>query len=193
MLITLTVLLVIIAYLSGSITTAVITCKLMGLPDPRTQGSENPGATNVLKFGGKKAAFITLIGDLLKGLLPVLAGVALDADEGTLALVAMAAFLGHLYPLFHGFRGGKGVATAFGVLLGLNWLVGIALFVTWLCVYYLFRLSSLAALVTALLAPFYFYFLDGSTVYTVLSGLISALLILRHRSNIVKIIEGTED
>lgn len=191
--ITLMVLLVVFAYLLGSIATAVIACNLMGLPDPRTQGSQNPGATNVMKIGGKKAAVITLIGDLLKGLIPVLVGVALHADELTLSLIALAAFLGHLYPLFHGFKGGKGVATAFGVILGLSWPVGIAVLATWLIVYYLFKLSSLAALVSALFSPLYFYFIDGSVTFTVLAGLLSAMLILRHRSNIEKIINGTED
>lgn len=191
--ITLIVLLVIFAYLLGSIATAVIACNLMGLPDPRTQGSQNPGATNVMKIGGKKAAVITLVGDLLKGLIPVLIGVALNADELTLSLIALAAFLGHLYPFFHGFKGGKGVATAFGVILGLSWPVGIAVLITWLGVYYLFKLSSLAALVTALFSPFFFYFIDGSVAFTILAGLLSAMLILRHRSNIEKIIDGTED
>ncbi|MGB5965696.1 MAG: glycerol-3-phosphate 1-O-acyltransferase PlsY [Sulfurimonadaceae bacterium] len=193
MYITLIVILVIFAYLLGSIATAIITCKLMGLPDPRTEGSENPGATNVLKIGGKKAAIITLFGDLLKGLIPVLIGVLLGADELTLSLIAMAAFLGHLYPIFYSFRGGKGVATAFGVILGLSWPVAVAMLFSWLSVYYLFKLSSLGALITALVTPLYFYFIDGSIIFTIMSGLLSAMLILRHRSNIEKIIDGTED
>lgn len=191
--IALIVILVIFSYLLGSIATAIITCRLMGLPDPRTEGSQNPGATNVLKIGGKKAAIITLVGDLLKGLLPVLLGVCLGAGELTLALIAMAAFLGHLYPIFYAFRGGKGVATAFGVILGLSWPVAAVVLITWLSVYYLFNLSSLSALVTALVTPLYFYFIDGSITFTVMSGLLSAMLILRHRSNIEKIIDGTED
>ena len=185
--------LVIFAYFLGSISTAIITCKLMGLPDPRTEGSENPGATNVHKIGGKKAAVITLVGDLLKGLIPVLIGVLLGADELILSVIAMAAFVGHLYPVFFAFRGGKGVATAFGVILGLSWPVALAILITWLSVYYLFKLSSLSALVTALVTPLYFYFIDGSITFTVMAGILSALLILRHRSNIEKIIDGTED
>ena len=185
--------LVIFAYLLGSISTAIITCKLMGLPDPRTEGSENPGATNVHKIGGKKAAVITLVGDLSKGLIPVLIGVLLGADELILSVIAMAAFVGHLYPVFFAFRGGKGVATAFGVILGLSWPVALAILITWLSVYYLFKLSSLSALVTALVTPLYFYFIDGSITFTVMAGILSALLILRHRSNIEKIIDGTED
>ena len=185
--------LVIFAYLLGSISTAIITCKLMGLPDPRTEGSENPGATNVHKIGGKKAAVITLFGDLLKGLIPVLVGRFLGADELTLSLIAMAAFLGHLYPVFFGFKGGKGVATAFGVILGISLPVAVAILVVWFSVYYLFKISSLGALSTALVTPLFFYYIDGSFIYTVMSGLLSAMLILRHKSNIEKLINGTED
>ena len=185
--------LIIIAYLFGSISTAIITCKLMGLPDPRSEGSENPGATNVLKIGGKKAAVITLVGDLLKGFIPVIAGVMLGADELTLSLIAIAAFLGHLYPVFFGFKGGKGVATAFGVILGLSLPVAVAMLVVWLSVYYLFKLSSLGALSTALVTPVLFFYIDGSLTYTIMSGILSSILIMRHRSNIEKIIDGTED
>ena len=186
-------LLVIFAYLLGSISTAIVTCKLMGLPDPRTEGSENPGATNVHKIGGKKAAVITLFGDLLKGLIPVLIGRFFGADELTLSLIALAAFIGHLYPVFFGFKGGKGVATAFGVILGISLPVAVAILIVWLSVYYLFKISSLGALSTALVTPLFFYYIDGSVIYTVMSGLLSAMLILRHKSNIEKLINGTED
>ena len=185
--------LIVIAYLFGSISTAIITCKLMGLPDPRSEGSENPGATNVLKIGGKKAAVITLVGDLLKGFIPVIAGVMLGADELTLSFIAIAAFLGHLYPVFFGFKGGKGVATAFGVILGLSLPVAVAMLVVWLSVYYLFKLSSLGALSTALVTPVLFFYIDGSLTYTIMSGILSSILIMCHRSNIEKIIDGTED
>ncbi len=185
--------LVIFAYLLGSISTAIITCKAMGMPDPRREGSENPGATNVHKICGKKAAIITLVGDSLKGLIPVLAGLSLGGDEVVLSLIAMAAFIGHLYPLFFGFKGGKGVATAFGIILGLSLPVAVAMLIIWLSVYYLFKLSSLGALSTALVTPLLFYFLDGSIIYTIMSGLLCAMLIWRHRSNIEKIIDGTED
>lgn len=187
------ILLVIFAYLLGSISTAIVTCKLMGLPDPRTEGSENPGATNVHKIGGKKAAVITLFGDLLKGLIPVLIGRFFGADELTLSLIALAAFIGHLYPVFFGFKGGKGVATAFGVILGISLPVAVAILIVWLSVYYLFKISSLGALSTALVTPLFFYYIDGSVIYTVMSGLLSAMLILRHKSNIEKLINGTED
>jgi len=187
------ILLIFIAYLLGSISTAIITCKVMGLPDPRSEGSNNPGASNMYKIAGKTPAAITLVGDALKGFIPVLIGRFLEMDEMVLSLIALAAFFGHLYPLFFHFKGGKGVATAFGVILALNWTVAIAVLLTWLSVLTLFKLSSLSALITALLTPLYFYFIDTSLTFTVMSGIISFILIIRHRSNIVKILDGTED
>ncbi|RKZ90322.1 MAG: acyl-phosphate glycerol 3-phosphate acyltransferase [Gammaproteobacteria bacterium] len=188
----LTIILTLTAYLFGSISAAIIVCKILGLPDPRTQGSNNPGATNVLRIGGKKAAAITLAADMLKGFLPVLLAVLLNSDELTLALVAFAAFLGHLYPLFFGFKGGKGVATALGVILGLSWPVALAMMLTWLAVAYGLKVSSMSALVAAALAPFYFWWLTGSEVFIIMSVLLSILLIWRHRSNIQRLIDGTE-
>src|SRR3569832_1328251 len=138
-------LLTVAAYLVGSLSAAIIVCKLLGLPDPRTQGSRNPGATNGLRFGGKKAAAIVLIGDSVKGLLPVLVDQWLRVDDNVLAAVGLVAFLGHLYPLFFGFHGGKGVATAFGVLLGIAWPVALAAVAAWLLVAMIFRISSPAA------------------------------------------------
>ena len=187
------ILLIVIAYLLGSISTAIITCKVMGLPDPRSEGSNNPGASNVYMIAGKTPAAITLVGDALKGFIPVLIGRLLDMDEMVLSLIALAAFFGHLYPLFFHFKGGKGVATAFGVILALNWTVAIAVLLTWLSVLKLFKLSSLSALITALLTPLYFYYIDTSLTFTVMSGIVSSILIIRHRSNIVKILDGTED
>jgi len=134
------------AYLMGSIASAVVVARLMGLPDPRTQGSGNPGATNVLRLGGKKAAALTLLGDVLKGVIPVLAARLAGLPETGVALVALAAFLGHLYPVFFGFKGGKGVATAFGVLVAGAPLLGLAILVTWLAVAFASRISSLSAL-----------------------------------------------
>jgi acyl phosphate:glycerol-3-phosphate acyltransferase len=186
------IILIIAAYLTGSVSAAIITCKLMKLPDPRTQGSNNPGATNVLRIGGKKAAIITLVGDMLKGLIPVLVALMFNSDELTLALVAIAAFLGHLYPVFFGFKGGKGVATAFGAILGVSWPVALAMLVTWLTVAYGLKISSLSALVSAALAPFYLWWFSGSTTLIVMGVFISILLIWRHRSNIKKLLEGTE-
>lgn len=164
----------------------------MGLPDPRSQGSLNPGATNVYEFAGKKAGAFTLLGDALKGFIPVLVAVYLEVGESVLIFVALFAFLGHLYPLFFKFQGGKGVATAFGIFVALNYLVALAVLLTWLLIVKLFKLSSLGALITALLSPLYFYLLDGSTLLTLLSTLISSLLIYKHRSNISHILDGTE-
>ncbi len=188
----LTLVLTLIAYFFGSISAAIITCKVMGLPDPRTQGSNNPGATNVLRIGGKKAAVITLLGDMLKGFLPVLLALAFNSDDITLALVASAAFLGHLYPVFFGFKGGKGVATAFGAIAGVCWPAALAMLVTWLLVAYGLKISSMSALVTAALAPFYFWWFDGSIVLIIMAVFISILLIWRHRSNIKRMLDGTE-
>ena len=184
--------LICLAYLFGSLSTAIIVCKLMGLPDPRLQGSRNPGATNVLRIGGKKAAAITLTGDMLKGFIPVIIAHYFTLDPTILALVAMAAFLGHLYPIFFGFHGGKGVATAFGVLLGLSWPVALAVIITWLLMAAIFRISSLSALTAAVLAPLYMWLLESYYQYFVLSLLLSLILIWRHRSNIRQLMSGTE-
>jgi glycerol-3-phosphate acyltransferase PlsY len=184
--------LVVAAYLLGSLSTAIILCRLMGLPDPRTQGSGNPGATNVLRFGGKKLAAFTLLGDMLKGLIPVLVARLITTDATVLALVAMAAFLGHLYPVFFGFRGGKGVATAMGVLFGLSWQVGVAVLATWLVMAALFRISSLSALVAALLSPLFAWWFTRSQVYMAMMAVMALLLLWRHRTNIKRILAGEE-
>ncbi|MCK9529216.1 MAG: glycerol-3-phosphate 1-O-acyltransferase PlsY [Gammaproteobacteria bacterium] len=184
--------LVLLGYLFGSISTAILVARAMGLPDPRTQGSKNPGATNVLRLGGKKAAALTLFGDSLKGLLPVLAARLFSDDPVVLAAVAMAAFLGHLFPVFFGFRGGKGVATALGVLLALSWPVALAVLATWLFMAKVVRISSLSALTAAVLAPAYTWLLDPQPAYLAMVGAMSALLLLRHRSNIQKLLRGEE-
>ncbi len=185
-------LLILAAYLLGSVSTAIITCRLMGLPDPRQVGSGNPGATNVLREGGKKAAIITLLGDMLKGLLPVLVGHALGVSDPVLAGIGLAAFVGHLYPVFFGFKGGKGVATALGVTLGFHWALGLAVLGTWLAVAFVSRISSLSALVTALLAPVYAWFITGSEALVVAGGVMTLLVFWRHRSNIRNLVNGTE-
>ncbi len=184
--------LIVFAYLLGSISAAIIVCRLLGLPDPRTEGSNNPGATNVLRLGGKKAAAVTLLGDFLKGLLPVLLGLALGMEERTLALIGLAAFLGHLYPVFFRFQGGKGVATALGVILGLSWPVAIAALLTWLLMAKIFKISSLSALTAAVLTPLYCYLLAPQWEYILLFSLLSLLLIWRHRSNIQRLLSGEE-
>ena len=180
------------AYLLGSISTAIITCKLMGLEDPRSVGSNNPGATNVLRTGGKKAAIITLLGDMLKGLLPVLAVQQLSTDATALALTGISAFLGHLYPLYFQFKGGKGVATFYGALLGINWMIGLTALAVWGVVMLLFRISGLSALVSATSSPFIVWYLDGSEVLIAAVTFMAILLIWRHRSNIRQLIQGSK-
>ncbi|MGB5598063.1 MAG: glycerol-3-phosphate 1-O-acyltransferase PlsY [Thiothrix litoralis] len=187
-------LLIILAYLLGSISAAIITCKLMGLPDPRTVGSNNPGATNVLRHGGKKAAAITLLGDGLKGLIPVLVGHAFGLEANWLILIGIAAFLGHLYPAFYGFKGGKGVATAIGVFLGVNLWGGLAFVATWLVMAKGFKISSLAALIATALSPVYFWVLSDGNGWLTLGVLFMALMVFwRHESNIRNLLSGKED
>lgn len=180
------------AYLMGSLSAAIIVCKLMGLPDPRTEGSQNPGATNVLRFGGKKAAAITLAGDALKGLIPVMIGYAFQQTTANLGIIGFAAFLGHLYPVFFSFRGGKGVATAFGAIVGISWMVGLAVLATWLAMAKVFKISSLAALTAACLAPLYFWLIESNLPLLATSIVMSVMLIFRHRSNIRNLLKGTE-
>lgn len=184
------------AYLIGSISFAVVMSRVFGLSDPRTYGSKNPGATNVLRSGNKKAAIATLIGDGFKGWLAVWLAIKIGPqygiDDSGVALVAIAVFLGHLWPVFFRFVGGKGVATALGVLLGLNVWLGVATLVTWLVVAYAFRYSSLAALIAAIFAPFYYGLLFGvdEILFAVIA--MSALLLWRHSKNIGNLIAGKE-
>ncbi|HEY3487817.1 MAG TPA: glycerol-3-phosphate 1-O-acyltransferase PlsY [Gammaproteobacteria bacterium] len=184
-------------YLLGSLSAAIITCKLMGLPDPRSHGSSSPGATNVLRTGNKKAAIITLLGDVLKGLLPVLATAYYLQQTGVKlpwlpAIAGIGAFLGHLYPLYFGFKGGKGVATAYGVLLGIAWPVCVMTGVTWLLIAFLFRYSSLAALIAFALAPVYALWWTASCTLAGLMLLMTFLIYWRHWANIERLINGTE-
>jgi len=186
----------VLAYLAGSISFAVIVSRVMGVPDPRTYGSKNPGATNVLRSGNRAAAALTLFLDAAKGWLAVWAALTFGAhfgieDDGV-ALVAVAVLLGHLYPIFFRFRGGKGVATAFGVLLALQWWLGLFVLASWLLVATFFRYSSLAALVAALFAPFFYLLLVGPDITAAAIVVISVLIIYRHRKNIGKLISGKE-
>ena len=187
---------VVLAYLLGSLSFAVIVSKAMRLDDPRSYGSGNPGATNVLRSGNKAAAILTLLLDALKGVVAVLVARALaprlGLGDATIALAGVAAFLGHLYPVFFRFKGGKGVATAAGVLLALNPWLGLASLGTWLVVAFATRYSSLAALVTAVLAPVYAWMLAGDLGVVALVAVMSVLLVWRHRSNIAKLRNGTE-
>jgi glycerol-3-phosphate acyltransferase PlsY len=190
------ILFTIAAYLIGSISFAVVVSKVMGLNDPRTYGSGNPGATNVLRSGNKKAAIATLIGDAAKGWLAVWLAIRFehqfDLGDVGVALVALAVFVGHLWPVFFRFEGGKGVATALGVLLGINPWLGLATLVTWLVVAYAFRYSSLAALVAAVFAPFYYGLLFGADPIFFAVVVMSALLLVRHGKNISNLIAGKE-
>ena len=191
----------VLAYLLGSLSFAVIVSRAMGLKDPRSYGSKNPGATNVLRSGSKPAAVVTLLLDGLKGWLPVMLvkwfGRDFGLEDGTVALVALAAFLGHLYPVFFKLKGGKGVATAAGALLGIDWLLGLATLATWLIVAFFSRYSSLASLAAAVFAPMFYllgdraaWYVDKSIVMVLIA--ISALLVYRHRENINKLLKGTE-
>jgi len=185
------ILLILAAYSFGSLSSAVLVCRLFRLPDPRSAGSNNPGATNVLRLGGKLPAALALIGDMLKGLLPVLLALYLDRQANIVALVAIAAFAGHLLPVFFNFRGGKGVATALGALLGATPTIGFLAIATWLAVCLLCRISSVAALATFSLVPVYLY-TQGYTVLSLGFGFIAAALFVTHRSNISRLFAGTE-
>jgi glycerol-3-phosphate acyltransferase PlsY len=192
---------VVLAYLLGSLSFAVIVSKFMGLSDPRSYGSKNPGATNVLRSGNKKAAVLTLLFDAVKGWVPVAVllhfGAAYGLGEGTVAMVALAAFMGHVWPVFFRFQGGKGVATAAGVLIGIQPFLGVATLATWLIVAYFSRYSSLAALASALFAPAYYFlghrvawYMDNRVLLAV--AVMSAVLIWRHQANIGKLMRGEE-
>jgi acyl phosphate:glycerol-3-phosphate acyltransferase len=191
-----TIIFTIAAYLIGSISFAVVMSRVFGLSDPRTYGSKNPGATNVLRSGSKKAAIATLVGDCLKGWLAVWLAVRFGdrfgVEDGGVALVALAVFVGHLWPVFFRFVGGKGVATALGVLFGLNVWLGLATLITWLVVAYAFRYSSLAALVAAIFAPFYYGLLFGANEILFAVIVMSALLLIRHGKNIANLLAGKE-
>ena len=183
---------IIAGYLLGSVSSAVVVSRLMNLPDPRSEGSGNPGATNVLRLGNKVAAGLTLAGDILKGVLPVLAARWLSDDPLSVALAGTGAFFGHLFPLFFGFKGGKGVATALGVFAAVSLSVAGGLALTWLVVALVFRSSSLAAVASAASAPLWTWWLLAAPVYTGLAMLLALMLILRHRANIGRLLAGTE-
>jgi glycerol-3-phosphate acyltransferase PlsY len=183
---------VVFGYLLGSISTAIIVCRALSLPDPRTEGSRNPGATNVLRIGGKTAAAATLFGDLLKGFVPVALASLGGAGEMGIAGTALAAFLGHIYPVFFGFQGGKGVATAFGAIVAFSPWVALLAIVTWLLMTAVARVSSLSALTTAILTPFYLWWYELPESYLAASLAMTALLIWRHRSNVRRLLDGTE-
>jgi glycerol-3-phosphate acyltransferase PlsY len=200
MTLTLDILLIPLAYLIGSISFAVVVSKCMSLPDPHSYGSGNPGATNVLRTGNKLAAALTFLGDALKGYFAVMLARILLGDQSlstslsswVLCGVVLAVFLGHLFPIFHGFKGGKGVATACGILFGVNAILGIATLSTWIIVAAFLRYSSLAALAAAVFGPIYFVFLFGFQPMGIALLAVCSLLIWRHRSNIQNLLNGTE-
>ena len=194
------ILLMPLAYLIGSVSFAVVVSKCMRLPDPHSYGSGNPGATNVLRTGNKRAAVMTLLGDALKGFVAVVlarmilgeASLTSSLNSWILCGVVVAVFLGHLFPIFHGFKGGKGVATACGILFGINWILGLATLATWIIVAKFMRYSSLAALAAAVFGPIYFVFLFGFHPMGIALLVVCALLIWRHRSNIHNLMNGKE-
>jgi len=181
------------AYLLGSVSTAIIVCRIAGYPDPRTEGSNNPGATNVLRIGGKKAAAIVLFADMLKGVIAVLVAAGLGVNIEILALTGLAVFLGHLYPVFFSFSGGKGVATGLGVQFAVAWQLGLFVALLWLFVAKGLKMSSLAALVAMLAAPIFIWFYPMPTEILWMQVVITILLIWRHRTNIQRMLSGTED
>ena len=184
--------LILFAYLMGSVASAILVCRIMGLTDPRSGGSGNPGATNVMRLHGKKAAVLTLAGDVMKGVVPVLLAVYLKQTDLIIALCGLAAFAGHVFPIFFGFKGGKGVATLIGVLFATHWLLGLGFVVTWLVVAGLFRYSSLAALVAACLSPIYAWFILEALPYLVCHSIMVVMLVWRHQSNIKNLLNGNE-
>ena len=186
----LTALLMAVAYLLGSISSAILVCRLFGLPDPRTEGSHNPGATNVMRLGGKPAAALTLLGDVLKGVIPVTAAWQLNLPALHVSLVGFCAFLGHLLPVFFRFQGGKGVATAFGVLFPLYWPAGLGTGLAWLIVFALFRVSSLASMSAFMLMPVMVYLQLPAAFWPMLA--MSVVMIARHHENIRKLLNGEE-
>lgn len=182
---------VLLAYLLGSISTAIIVCKLFGILDPRQHGSCNPGATNVLRISGKIPAIITLFGDIIKGMLAIWIARSIKIESIELSCVMLSIFIGHLFPIFFRFQGGKGVATALGIITALSWPLGGLSLITWILVVAATRISSLGAIVTALAAPFYtWWLLDSLSTYTVM--LISMLLLIRHKDNIVRMIQNSK-
>lgn len=184
--------LVILAYFMGSICSAVIVCKACSLPDPRTAGSKNPGATNVLRLAGKNYAILVLVADMLKGLIPVLIAKFFLTDPMTIGFVALAAVIGHMYPFFFDFKGGKGVATAIGALLGFQFVAGIMVAATWLLVAKFSRYSSLASIISICLAPFYFLLMVGHIDIFPPLFLMALLILIKHKDNISRLIDGTE-
>lgn len=183
---------IIAAYLIGSLSSAIIVCKCFGLADPRTMGSKNPGATNVMRLGGKLPALLTLLGDGIKGLVPTLLASCYLQNPWVVGAVMLAAFLGHIFPIFFGFQGGKGVATAIGCYLGLYWPIGVCIFLLWAGVIKISRISSLGAIFAALFAPIIGWLFLHDPIITIFMTIISVILLVRHRGNLARLWQGTE-
>ena len=184
--------LVLMAYFFGSLSFGIITSYFFNIADPRTTGSKNPGATNVMRAGNKLAALLTLLGDMLKATLVIAIANYMDVSEINLVIISIAVLLGHIFPVYYQFKGGKGVATALGILLGFNWLLALTVFFVWLCVFLIWRYSSLAAVVAILSAPVFSYFLEFSIETLWLTIIIAILVIYRHKVNIKNLLNGTE-
>ena len=183
--------LILFAYLLGSVSSAIITCKLFGLPDPRQAGSKNPGATNVLRIGGRLPAIITLLGDVLKGFIPTLVATLYGATPSMLALILLGAFLGHLYPIFFKFKGGKGVATTIGGLFVISWLSGLSFVLVWLITFAITRISSLSALIATIIMPIAIYFIVG-LITAIPMAIIAILIVYKHKTNINRLFKKEE-
>ena len=187
------ILLIFSAYLLGSISAAIIVCKTLGLSDPRTGGSGNPGTTNVMRLYGKKAAFLTLVGDIFKGIIPVLLAKVIVNSEFIIAICGLATFLGHIFPIYFKFEGGKGVATLIGILFATHWVLGVSYIITWILTALIFRYSSLAALIAALPIPIYSYFIEHNNQYAISVAVSAIILFCRHKPNIYNLLNGKED
>ena len=186
------ILFICIAYLIGSLSFGIIISKFLNITDPRTIGSKNPGATNVLRMGNKLAAILTLLGDILKATIVVTIAILINLSDLEIMQVSLALLIGHMYPIYYKFKGGKGVATAFGIILAINWILALSVICIWLIIFSIWKFSSLAAIIASLSAPIISYFLNDSLFISIMYLLIAALIIFRHHSNIKNLIDGVE-
>ena len=186
------ILFVAIAYFIGSLSFGILASKIFSISDPRTMGSKNPGATNVLRTGNKYAAIFTLSGDMLKATLVVMVALSYEISGLPLIALSLAVLLGHIFPIYHGFKGGKGVATALGILLAINWVLALCVLFVWLLFFLIFRYSSLSAIISSLAAPFIAYFLNQGQTIVIIASLVALLIVYRHQSNINNLLHGKE-
>ena len=186
------ILFVAIAYFIGSLSFCILASKIFSISDPRTMGSKNPGATNVLRTGNKYAAIFTLLGDMLKATLVVMVALSYEISGLPLIALSLAVLLGHIFPIYHGFKGGKGVATALGILLAINWVLALSVLFVWLLFFLIFRYSSLSAIISSLAAPFIAYFLNQGQTIVIIASLVALLIVYRHQSNINNLLHGKE-